>query len=219
MADLTLAEFYAKALAEAGGGGGTVLPDGDNYHVRLDAIKRDQSKSGKFQVSLKWTVLDGPYGNQSCWTKQTLTLTTADGSPNFQAVGIYLSQLAQLGVDEAFIRSGQVGPEALWDYVVKGLTGHAKFGHHDYNGKTFQDLKNFRLETAPQVSVTPTGTPNVPSVPTSVPAASAAPVPVVVVPSLPNQGVPVTAPVVVQAPFVPPTSVPAEAPTGTAVRF
>ncbi len=186
MAEVSMAEFYKKALEEAGSGPGVIVPDGP-YRVELEVIKKGQSKGnaaagkagGKFQVGLKWKVLEGPYAGQSTWTNQTLTME------NLQALGIYLRLLIQLGVDESLVRSGQVGPDALYDYVVKGTVGLANFGSHTFNNKAIQDLKSFQVESIPTQALTPSGTPNVAAIP-----GPAAPAPVVAQPVAPVAYVP-----------------------------
>lgn len=204
MAEMSMAEFYKKALEEAGSGPGVIVPDGP-YRVELEVIKKGASKGnaaagkagGKFQVGLKWKVLEGPYAGQSTWTNQTLTME------NLQALGIYLRLVIQLGVDEAFVRSGQVAPDALYDYVVKGTTGIANFGSHTFNNKAIQDLKSFQVESIPTQALTPGGTPNVAAIPGPVvtqvvTTADVAPIPVPVMP------VPVPVQPVAPAAFVPP---------------
>lgn len=239
MAEVSMADLYAQALAAAGTGGGTneVLPSGQ-YHVRLVAKKMGVSQGAKKpQYGLRWEVLDGPYQGKFTWTNQTLT--GADGS-NMQAFGIYLAQLIQLGVDEGFVRSGQVTPDQLPNYVVKGIEGNANFGVHTFGtdpatggAKNHQDFKGFQLLVLPASTISASGTPNIPTQappavqsvpvpqipaqPVYVPQAAAiqapvyvpTPQPVVVVPPLPAQ--PVIA--VPQAAGIP------VAPTGTQVRF
>lgn len=242
MAEMSMAEFYKKALEEAGSGPGVIVPDGP-YRVELEVIKKGASKGnaaagkagGKFQVGLKWKVLEGPYAGQSTWTNQTLTME------NLQALGIYLRLVIQLGVDEAFVRSGQVAPDALYDYVVKGTTGVANFGSHTFNDKAIQDLKSFQVESIPTQALTPGGTPNVAAIPGPVaaPVASVAPVAPVIYPVPPVQPVAPVVPVppvasvvytppvqvqpvpVVQVPPLPAPSAPAApiAPVGGRVSF
>lgn len=197
MADQSLSELYASALAAAGGSGpGTVVPDGQ-YRVQLTGKKIGVSKSSnKPQYGLKWTLLDGPYANQSVWTNQTFTERNQAGELNLQAIGIYLSQLIQLGVDEALVRSGTVPPAELPNYVVKGLIGTATFGSHvfgtnpaDGQPKIHQDLKRFVVESIPAQTMAAPGVPNIPT--------QAAPVVSIPTPAIPAPvpvGVPVAVP-------------------------
>lgn len=231
MADASLADLYAAALAAAGTSGpSTILPKGP-YRAQLAGKKDGLSKGNKPQIGLKWTILEGPYEGQSTWTNDTLT----EGNP--QALGIWLRLMIQLGVDETFIRSGQVPAAELPNYVVKGLIGVISLDTHAFgtddtgNAKIHQDLKGVKLESVPAVTITPTGTPNIPSNP--VPVVSV-PVPQVAAPAPVQQVVyqqPVAQPVVQQpqvivqpapavvVPIPPLPQVAVQAPAGTQVNF
>lgn len=201
MADATLAELYASALAEAGGSStSVVLPDG-RFRVRLVSKKGGSSKQGgKPQYGLRFVVLEGPYEGQTTWVNQTLTVD------NKMALGIWLRLCIELGVDEAFVRSGQVAPHELPNYIVKGTEGWATFGNHAYGSdpasgqpKLHQDLKKFEVTGVPQQVVSAAGTPVIPSTPVAVVAAPVAPVIPV---AAPVYSVPAPAPVAAPAPAV-----------------
>lgn len=197
MPEASLADLYAGALAAAGPTGpAAILPSG-NYEAKLVGKKLGTATGGKPQYGLRWEILDGPHAGQTTWTNQTLTID------NQQALGIYLSQLIQLGVDEAFIRSGQVQPDQLPNYVVKGITGTLTLGQHPWGTdpatgapKLHQDFKGFVLKSIPQSAVSPTGAPVIPS--------NAVPVQ----PAIPTPQMPQAAPVSVQ-PVVAPVAAPA----------
>lgn len=213
MAEASLADLYAQALsASPSGGTAVILPDGP-YRVQLMAKKMSTSKQGgKPQMGLRWTVLDGPYAGYTVWTNQTLTHEGA-------ALGIWLRQMVELGVDEALVRSGTVHAGSMPDYIVKGIIGEATFGNHAFGSdpatgqpKFHQDLKKFKLESVPAVSVT--GTPAIPNLAAPNVAQPAVAIPT---PQVPQVAVPVAAPVAVpQAAPVAPVAAPVAAPAPVA---
>lgn len=237
MAELNYAEFYAQAIEAAGGPASVVLPT-NRYKVEIVMVKPGNATSGKFQVGIRFKILEGEYAGQSTWINQTLT------TENPKAVGVFLKYMLQLGVPQEAISQGQP-PDKLPDYIVVGTQGIADLkGDRVWDGKARQDLGHFQVTAVPQVTtsgvaintgpvaaapVAPAPVPvaapvtfPVAPAPTPVPvmvatAATAAPIPV---PQVAVAPVPVAAPAApVEAPVAPAAAPVAAAPQGAPVPF
>lgn len=186
---LNYADFYKSALEAAGGPASEVLPT-NTYKCKIGMVKSGTAKSGKFQVGIRFNVLDGEHAGKNTWINQTLT------TENPKAFGVFLKYMLQLGVPQSALDAG-TPVESLVDYIVVGTEGMAALaGDRVYDGKARQDLKSFTITGVPMVSTSGVQIPQAPGavapvaqtpvaspVPVAVPVAVApvAPVPVAVV--------------------------------------
>jgi hypothetical protein len=136
-------QLYAAAIAE-GGGGSETLPDG-TYNMKIASVKPGPSKTGKFQVGIRLTVVDGPHSGKSTWINQTFS------PENPQAVAIFLRSLRDFGVPMEAITAG-APPAELTKYIAVESFGVAEMSHHvhgtndDGSPRKYQDCKRFKLQ-------------------------------------------------------------------------
>jgi len=180
-------------LIKASGGANEPLPNGE-YDCQVVKSEPAKTQNGKTMFKVTFNVIAGPHVNRKIWGNFVVS------PENPQALGIFFSQMATLGLDTNFFATNP-SEEA----VASALSGkYARIGttQREWNGQMRNDIKKVARAVltsgggaSPGGSAVPSGIPQV-STPAPSPVAAPAPAP----------AAPAPAPAPVPAPEAPPAA-------------
>jgi hypothetical protein len=112
-----------------------VLPDGP-YTVEVLEAEAKLSGAGNETIKLKMAVTDGPYKDRWIWTN--VNFATASKV----SMAITLEQLAAFGISRNYLAANKPKVAQIAAKLVGKEVG-IDVGHHEYEGKTYNDVKSF----------------------------------------------------------------------------